>query len=382
MGLAVAGAAGAQHRHHEHKGPPPAPPGLQSLDVYRDGKALHVLTAEQVGAEGGRDSAPRLWHKRSDDGGVSWSARTRVDRPGAVPSGLRPGNDAQVAASGDRIVALWSIAGTGWGGSGPLVSAVSSDGGKTWKAGPAPSDTGSTQGQAFADLLFTSKGLQAVWLDSRDKAQGLRHAVSTDHGGSWSANSTVAAQTCECCWNTLAARGSDVYVLYRSKGPRDMAVAFNPGTGWNRVGPVAAFGWEVKACPETGGGLVAAEAGLLHALAWTGMEGKEGLYYAASKNGGASWSTASRLGTSDAQHSDLAARGSELLAVWDETTPKGSAIFAARSSSGGWSKPARLSSSGANATHPRVVAAADGFVVLWGEAVGKGERVMRQVRLP
>lgn len=361
------------HSHSHHAGPPPMTVGLQGLDVYRDGDTIHVLTVEQIEP----DSAPGVWHRRSDDAGRTWSEPVKVDAAGAAPFGMRPGNDAQVAARGARVVALWSVAGSGWGGSGPFALAISDDGGRTWRAGPSPSDSASTAGHAFADLLFTNGGLEAVWLDGRDKAQGLRYSRSTDSGASWSANTTVAAQTCECCWNTLAANGDSLYVLYRGKGPRDMSVAMNDGKGWHKGGPVAAFGWDVKACPETGGGLAVTPDGQLHALAWTGQDGKEGLYYASLAKAGGAWSSPRRLGTSEAQHADLAANRETLLAAWDETVAGRGAVRVARLRKGEWEAPVTVSSPGSDATHPRVVAAGNRFVVFWGERTDGGPRRLR-----
>jgi len=362
-----------KHGHGGHK-PPAMPLGLQSLDVYRDGAALHKLTAEQRAGE----SAPVLFYRRSDDDGTNWSAPVRIDRPGAAPSGVRPGNDAQLAAKGNRVVAVWGVAGTGWGGSGPLTSALSDDGGRSWRAGPNPSDSGLTSGHGFVDLLFAGDTLHAVWLDSRDKSQGLRHARSEDGGTSWLANTTVAAGSCECCWNTLFAPSpAELLVMYRGKGPRDMAIASHTGGAWSRRGPVAAFNWQVKGCPETGGALARTPEGALHALVWTGVKDREGLYAVKSPDAALKWGPPVRLGTSDAQHADLAANGDTLLAVWDEF----GVIQAARGNAKGWAAPQRISTQGADATHPRVLATPAGFVAFWGERTGKGERVLRMERV-
>jgi len=137
--LCIWGSAFAHDAHkHGHGGKPAE--GVVSLDVYRDGEAIHVLTGE----------ADSVWYQRSTDGGTSWTTKTRVSGA-SKPSGMRPGNDAQVAAQGERIVALWPVAGSGWGGSGPFAGARSADGGKTWTPSPTPADTGSTAGHGFAD---------------------------------------------------------------------------------------------------------------------------------------------------------------------------------------------------------------------------------------
>ncbi|MGQ0512083.1 MAG: sialidase family protein [Betaproteobacteria bacterium] len=358
---------------HVHHGPPKAPAGFASLDVYRDRDQIHVLSGEQAGER------MALWHRRSVDG-KTWTGPTRVDRPGAEPSGVRPNNDAQIAALGNEVVAVWPVAGTGWGGSGPLASALSSDGGKTWRAGPNPSETGLTTGHGFVDLLFDGKGLHAVWLDGRDKAQGLRYARSTDAGRTWLPSMTIAVATCECCWNSLLSVDGAIHVLYRGKDPRDMQMAVADGGGWKRRGAVGAFNWQVKGCPETGGALVSA-AGQMHALAWTGSDRHIGLHVLASADRGLTWTDPVRIGGRDARHADLAvAEDGTLAAVWDE----GDRVWFARSRDTGktWAKPEQVSASGAEGTFPRIIPAGRGPILLWGERSAGGRRELRSAVRP
>jgi len=344
--LAAAPALAQKPHHHHHA----APSGVISLDVYADGGVVHVLMGES------RDGKVALVHRRTSDG-IAWSDAVRV-AAGPAPRHLRRGDDAQVAARGQRVLALWGIEGTGYMKSGPFAAALSDDGGATWRAAPSPSDSGLTTGHGFAELMFDGADLHAVWLDSRDKSQGLRHARSPDGGMRWLANATVAPGTCECCWNALLREGEGVHVLYRGKGPRDMQMATLAGDQWRKGGSVGAFGWEFKGCPETGGRLVAA-GGSMHALVWTGKEGRAGLYRLQHQDG--KWSQARRVGGDAAQHADLAVSGELLLAAWDAA----GGIFYEMSRDAGrtWSRPQRLAT--ADATHPRVATTATGFLILW-----------------
>src|SRR5690606_32682217 len=142
----------------------------------------------------------------------------------APPFSPHRGMDPRIAASRDRLVAVWTTAGTDAWGSGPLASAFSRDGGRTWEVGPNPSDSGLTTGHGFHDLAADAEGtFHLVWLDSRDGRQGLRYSRSRDGGRTWEANRTLATDTCQCCRNTLATGpGGEVGVLYRYGDPRDM----------------------------------------------------------------------------------------------------------------------------------------------------------------
>ena len=335
---------------HDHK----PQPGVASLDVYRDGAAIHLLLGEN------RADGPSLWHRRSPDDGRTWSEPVRVDIGLAPARHLKRGDDAQVAASGDRLLALWGIAGTGWMGSGPFASAISMDGGKTWRAGGNPADTGATTGHGFADLLAGEGGLHAVWLDSRDKAQGLRYARSRDFGANWERNVTVAPGTCECCWNSLLESQGVLRVLYRGKGPRDMALAATrDGATWEGRQRVGVFDWEFKGCPETGGGLAQTRDGALHALVWTGREERMGLHMLTARTE-KGWSAPIRV-SERGQHADLAESGGVLAAAWDAAGAI--EVVHSRDGGGSWSLPQQLAA--VDATHPRIVATASGFLVLW-----------------
>lgn len=226
---------------------------VRSFDVYTDGEVMHLFSAES------RPPAKtvRLYHRSSADEGASWSPPVQVNDAAHPPHKPHRGNDIQIAAAGNSLVAAWTTAGTGFMGSGPLATAVSKDGGQTWQPGANPGDKNNTAGHGFADIIAHRDGFDMVWLDSRMDKQGLRHARSSDGGVSWSDNVTLDAKTCECCWNSLArAADGNLYALYRGLTPRDMLLtSSHDGENWKQLGPVGKFDWKIDACPHNGGGL-------------------------------------------------------------------------------------------------------------------------------
>ena len=362
--------AGASAAGHEAAGP-----GVQSLDVYANGTMLDRLIGESL-PEG---TGSKVAHSRSGDGGKTWSDPVQVDRGLPAPFGLRRGMDAQVAGVGEKIVAAWTQAGTDKWGSGPIVIAVSGDGGTTWKAGANPADDGSTEGHGFIDLAAGNDGVfHITWLDSRDGRQGVRYARSTDGGLTWSKNVTVKSASCECCLNTLALGSSgEVAIMFRDGGPRDMGFALSKDGGltWKPAATVGRFHWQFQGCPHVGGGLVfgPGQSSVMHALVWTGMNDGAGVYLLSSANGGVEWSQPQRCGGAGASHPDVAARADKRVAiVWDEVRDGVSEILCSLSEDNGlaWSSPTIVSRPGGRASNPRVVPTTKGFRVFWTE--GKG----------
>jgi hypothetical protein len=296
--------------------------------------------------------------------------------------------DAQVAAYRESVVAVWMTPGTDLWGSGAMATALSSDGGRTWKGGPNPADDGSTAGHGFMDLAFDEAGmLHLVWLDSRDGRQGLRYARSSDFGGHWSENRTLKAATCECCSNALATGGGGrLAVLFRDGNPRDMAAAVSEKQGeeWLPAGPVGGFGWKVEGCPHVGGGLAfgggvtGGAVPRLHAALWTGFGTRAGVYYCESLDTGRTWTVPRSMGGKSATAPDIAVNGALVFVAWSESSEGSDGVWGACAGKEGgtWDAPRLLSQMGVGATHPRVVAVGSGFRVFWTEGQRGGETVV------
>jgi hypothetical protein len=374
---ATATCFGAEPGKHGPHGKPPTG-GVQSLDVYSTGSVIHLLIGE-VPAEG---RPVELTAVRSQDTGLTWSDPVRVGATLPAPHNARRGMDPQIAAAGNQAVAAWMTKGTGLFDSGPIATAISQDGGRTWQPGPNPADDSSTAGHGFIDIAADEQGrFHLVWLDSRDGQQGLRYARSADGGVTWSKNETVDAATCECCWNTIAASAGAVALLYRDKDPRDMKVVVRKQAGeWIALDRPAPADWNFEGCPHVGGGAAfsTSKGGpILHTATWTGETEKAGIYYTRSKGGygGGGWTEPVRFAAASASHPDIAANGATRVAVvWTNTDPKEQGIYVKQSEDGGrtWEDAERISLQGAVATHPRVIVTAAGFRVFWTQSVGVG----------
>jgi BNR repeat-like domain len=347
---------------------------ISTLDVYVDDDILHLLIGGKTSAN---DKQIKLRYTRSDDGGLHWNDPITL---GNLPTTIAiRGNDIQLAAKGDHLLAVWQTKGE-LPSMGPMVSAYSEDGGQTWTQGtnPAVNNAGD---QSHLDLIADQEGnFHAAWLEDPEENgyQSLRYAKSVDGGKQWDKAATLDDSTCSCCWNTFALSPENTLnILYRDMTPRDMALQQSNDSGktWRRVRTVGEFGWKFDGCPHDGGGL--AYAGTdnpkqLHSLVWTGAEQKAGLYHLASTDNGVSWSRPQKLGDT-AIHGDIAAYDSKIIAIWDELEADGTGIFYATSEDGGkhWSMASRLTQSKNAATHPRLAVTKHGALALWTEKPNK-----------
>ena len=351
----------------------------KSLDVYEDGGTLHLLIADH------HEELERsfLRYQRSENEGRSWSDPVRVDEGAPAPYARGRGTDFHVAAFGDRLVSVWMTKGSGFMGRGPLVAAYSDDGGKNWQLGATPADDGTDGDHAFIDLSVDLKGhFHCVWLDTRAReGKGLYAPTSTDGGKTWSRNRTIDEEACDCCWNIITSdsRGN-LYVLYRDKDPRDMALAISRDGGrtWSRSGWVGAFQWDFDGCPHVGGGIAVGmkeSAPQVHTLVWTGKPDHTGIYYLQSTDPQKQWSEPQRLGGKGALHPDIAINPvGHVTAVWDEPINGHSTVFSALSVDNGatWSEPHRLTDGRTDASHPRVTGLDDAFIIFWTQKDDKG----------
>jgi hypothetical protein len=315
------------------------------------------------------------------DGGVSTVFLSRLDpdaEPGpAVRVNDRPGDaatheqaPAQVAVGKDGAVyVLWQnnvkVPGRRFPAS-DLRFARSTDGGRTFSPAITVNDDagGVPSSHTFHDLAVAPDGTVWVsWLDSRARdaaraarpnpaqpaaatGQGHKHmgddenlppsevrvAKSTDGGRTFGPEIVVDTAPCPCCRTTLAF-GADgaVYVAWRKEyggDVRDVVVA-KLAAGASAFSPlvrVHADAWVFPACPHTGPSLAVDGRGRVHVGWYTGREGRQGLWYARSDDGGRSFGAPAALAVGpDVPPSQVAlsADGGEVLVAWDDRPAQG-----------------------------------------------------------
>jgi hypothetical protein len=271
-----------------------------------------------------------------------------------------------------------------------LRLAVSNDGGKTFRPATTVNDDagGPPSSHTFHDLVVAADGAVYVsWIDSRvrdllraarpqatspvegshrspgtgshqkhgagspdDGLPGpeIRVARSADGGRTFGASVVVAADACPCCRTSLAA-GPDgaLYLAWRQvfEGDvRDVVVArAEPGTlRFDAPVRVHEDGWVFPGCPHAGPSVAVDGTGAVHVGWYTGKEGRQGLWYAVSRDGGRSFGEPRALVTGEwvpPSQVRLATAGGRVWAAWDDRRSKDRALSLATVHSDGRARP-------------------------------------------
>ena len=287
-----------------------------------------------------------VWVARADD--PASAVRANDVAGDAAPHEQAP---AQAAVGPDGAVyVLWQnntpVEGRRFPAS-DLRLARSEDGGRTWHPAVTVNDDagGTPSSHTFHDLLAAPDGtLWVTWLDSRNRDAArasnphvghgdaslppgeVRIARSGDGGRTWGASEVVDDAPCPCCRTSVAlGRDGAVYVAWRKEyagDVRDVVVARRaPGAAsFDAPVRVHADGWVFPACPHAGPSVVVDGDGRVHVGWYTGREGRQGLWYARSDDGGRSFGAPAALATGpDIPPSQvvLSVDGDDVLAAWE-----------------------------------------------------------------
>ena len=418
-GCADGGSAGQRSATAERALPRPAPvhafPGVIACDVVESNGSIHVLLGKSAGPD---SNTFLLSYARSNDGGLTWTEPAPIPTDHGPPTKMHRGDDPQIAAHGDRLMALWTAPGEGPFGSGPMATALSDDGGRSWRPGPAasaqplppgvlplaapksdaaPASTkkphaahGTGPGYRFPAAAAAKNAFHIVWIHAIGNERSLRHARLAFGETQWSAATLVDPHICACCWNELRVEpDGTILALYRDQRPSDMSLVRSRDSGrtWQPAGRAGEFDWNFEGCPHVGGGVATVDgpAGATQILAtvWTGNAGSTGAYVLRRAETG-QWSAPLPLTVGDdrGRNTDIAALPDSrtAAAAWDQPTLEGGqAVFLTTTTDAGrtWSPPRRLSPPGDNASYPRLVASHGRFIALWTTFDSEGATALK-----
>ncbi len=174
-------------------------------------------------------------------------------------------------AAMDSCIVVTAIGGEqGKGKDGDILAYRSLDKGASWSGPVKVNDVQASAREGLHAMTCSADGtLWCVWLDLRNKRTELMLSKSTDQGASWSANQLVYQSPdrniCECCHPSIAVQGPIVRILFRNSvdGNRDMYVisSRDAGATFGKAERLGLQHWELNACPMDGGMLALSKDG-------------------------------------------------------------------------------------------------------------------------
>lgn len=206
----------------------------------------------------------------------------------------------------------------------------------------------------------------------------VRVARSDDGGSSFLPSVLVDEMSCECCRASLAV-GPDntLYLAWRDQVPqadggdpvRNMVISRSQDRGetWSAAVPIHDDAWRFGQCPESGPVLGVDASGKVHAAWFTGKEDGPGVYYAASGDGGTTFSTPETLAT-DSYFPHANVRGflddeGIFWVTWDDSRTEEGAIQLVQIAPGG--QVTTVPSEATSGRTPDVVRAGGEIVLTW-----------------
>ena len=320
------------------------------------GGTVYVLWQNNTPIEGRRFPASDLRLAVSDDGGRSFRPAITVNDDAGGPPTSHTFHDIAVAGDG-TVVVSWIDSRT--------RDAVAH---QRVPAGPMH-DEGMSHHDHGAGTVAASHDHAA---SSLPEGPEIRVARSVDEGRSFGVSMVVDSAACPCCRTSIALAGEgSVYVAWRKIFPgdiRDIVVARAAPDSAEFSEPVRvhADDWVFPGCPHAGPSLAVDAEDRLMVGWYTGKEGRQGLWYAASEDGGRSFGKPTAVLTGDwvpPSQVRLATAGDRVWAVWEDRTDEGPRVRAAAGAVGGALTP--VAGWEVSGSDPAIVASPDGARVAW-----------------
>jgi Tol biopolymer transport system component len=343
-----------------------------------DAGRVYLVWKEPVGGN------TEIYYKRSPDGGISWGPAVRLSSAVGVPEAGNPG----IAASGNSVHVVWFDMRTGMP---QIYYKRSDDGGLTWSADAQISD--SPVHAAYPSIAVQGNSVYVVHGDLRDGSPQVYYLRSLDSGVTWSTPVRLSASMPHNSYTpTVAVSNSNVYVAWTDT--RDFAQPSTLEEEYLRRSTDGGATFEpeqrlttdpLQSPANSWAPSLAARDQNVWITWFDARDGNFEIYTRRSLDGGASWSANTRLTTTSGQSQRpvISQRGEQLYIVYWETTASGEEVYILQSNDLGtsWLAPEQLSFSGFGASYPSIDVSTTGVHVAWTDARDQNAEVYYK-RLP
>jgi hypothetical protein len=305
---------------------------------------IHVVWADDTP----NPDAPEIYYKKSSDGGISWSANKRLT--------WTAGRSTQAAIAVDPFGALHVVWQDDTPGNGDIYYKTSPDGGTNWSGSQRIAWTAAIS-QAPAIAVDFWGNLHVLWYDYTPGNYEIYYMTSTNGGASWSNNQRV---TWTSGWSGLPAIAVDsaanLHMVWSDETPGSSEIYYknspDGGASWS-AGQRLTWNSGISQAPV----IAVDSSGVLHLAWWDNTPGNAEIYYKKSTTGGITWTANTRLtwSSADSQTPAIAVDSSgNLYLVWWDSAPGNAEIYYKKSTNGGasWSTNTRLTWSSGNSYSP------------------------------
>ena len=311
----------------------------------------------------------------STDGGATWHTDQKIDYPaGSHSMGV------QVAVSGTRVAVVWFHE---YLGALHVYFNSSQDAGKTWRNYPLQIETTTDYESQYPHVALSGAHIAVVWTRTDGSNKRVFYNASADGGITWhgydilddnagydvyAPKVAVSGTNAVAVWEQMSSTGNwRIYSSYSTDG----------GATWQADKLVADLGTANQNKPQ----VVISRTRVVAVWRQANLGGAALIYSCFSPDGGANWSTAQPIETSNgfsADNPQLALTGNGVVAVWGQSDGNMSRIFANYSPDKGahWRSERMIDGlAGTSGVEPQVALSGSAIVAAWRVQDGSNSRV-------
>ena len=281
------------------------------------GSRLHLVWQDR------RDGNDEIYYKTSSDGGSSWGNDTRLTSDPAnswTPS---------AAVLGSRVHVVWDDRRDG---NREVYHKRSTDGGTTWSPDARLTNDVATSG--YPAVALGDSLVHVVWYDFRDTNWEIYYKRSTDAGATWGGETRLTTDAATSWTPSVAAAGAKVHVVWQDSRDGNREVYYkrstDSGATWGsdvRLTASLDSSWAPS---------VTSSGSNVHIVWWDRRDGNREIYYKRSTDEGTTWEADLRLTSDPAGSStpSVAVSGMIVHVLWADLRPGNSEIFYKRNPTG------------------------------------------------
>jgi hypothetical protein len=331
-------------------------------DSWHPAIAVNGLNIYVVWEDQEQWSPQDIYFRKSDDGGATWTPKENLTNNEGYSS------SPAIAVDGQSIYVVWQDNVPGSDMSDEIYFKKSDDGGITWTAGKRLTNNRvSTQLPAIS---VNGLNIYVTWQDYDLKNQNyeIYFKKSDDGGDTWTPRRRLTYTMDQSLAPAIAAEGSNVYVVWED---------YRPGIGhfqlYFKKSDDEGATWTTKRLTWNAGDsffpAMAVNGSNIYVV-WQDYRlgnGNYEIYFKKSNDGGVTWMT-ERLtnNTGSSERPAIAADGSNICVVWQDSTSGNDDIYLNKSGDGGvtWTTK-RLSNNAGNSLYPAIAIDGLNIYVVW-----------------